>query len=124
MADLIRPPWNMLALIILPAAIFSDFWSLLLFFRAHTSVNPLYPEKATHLVTTGSYRYSRNPMYLGLVMLLLAWGIFLGSLSVFLFVPLFIFILTWMQVIPEEKILADKFGQPYLDYKVKVRRWL
>ena len=124
LADLINPPWNKLALIILPVAIFIDFWSLFLFFRAHTSPSPLHPEKASHLVTSGIYRYSRNPMYLGLVLLLVSWGIFLGSLVALLLIPLFVFLLTGLQIIPEEKILDEKFGQQYREYKQKVRRWL
>lgn len=101
-----------------------DLSSLLLFFKHHTTPNPFKPGKTKHLVTDGFYRYSRNPMYLGLLMLLKSWAIYLGSLTPFLILPLFILILTFSQIIPEEKILEEKFGQTYLDYKSKVRRWL
>lgn len=63
-------------------------------------------------------------MYVGLLLLLIGFAILQGSLSAFLLIPLFIFVLTSQQIIPEETILEDKFGQQYMDYKMSVRRWL
>ncbi|MEE9302341.1 MAG: isoprenylcysteine carboxylmethyltransferase family protein, partial [Thiotrichaceae bacterium] len=79
---------------------------------------------ASHLVTSGMYRYTRNPMYVGLAILLTGWAIYLGSASPFLLIPLFVFVLTIQQIKPEEVILEEKFGQEYINYKNSVRRWL
>jgi len=124
MFELISAPWNQFGIVIMFVALFTDGLSLLQFFRVHTSINPLRPEKASTLVTTGMYRLTRNPMYMGLLLLLVGWGVFLGSLLPFACIPLFIFVLTRQQIIPEELILEQKFGQQYHDYKVSVRRWL
>ena len=105
-------------------ALFIDFWALSLFFRSRTSPNPMKPEKASELVTAGLYGFSRNPMYFALLLLLTGWAINLGSLSPFLLLPLFVLILTSQQIISEEQVLEEKFGQVYLDYKQKVRRWI
>lgn len=70
------------------------------------------------------YRLTRNPMYLGLLLVLVGWAIVLGSVSSFIVLPLFVVILTVQQIIPEEKVLEQKFGQQYRDYKQSVRRWL
>jgi protein-S-isoprenylcysteine O-methyltransferase Ste14 len=121
---LIPSPWNKLGLVLIVVAVVVDFWSLGLFFRAHTTFNPLHPERTQTLVTEGTYRYTRNPMYVGMLIILSGWGIWLGSFSPFLFLPLFMLVLTVQQIIPEEKILEQKFGGTYLDYKARVARWL
>ena len=72
----------------------------------------------------GLYRFTRNPMYLGMLTWLAGWGIYLGSLSPLIMLPVFIWVLTVQQIIPEETVLAEKFGDDYLAYKQKVRRWL
>ena len=98
--------------------------AMLRFVRARTTVHPLHPEHASRLVVAGTYRYTRNPMYLGLLMLLAAWALWLGSLSVWLVLPLFVFVLTRLQIVPEERALAAKFGEDYHAYCGAVRRWL
>lgn len=120
---LIPPPWNKLGLLLIIAAIAMDFWSLGLFFRAHTTFNPIHPERTRALVTDGPYRYTRNPMYVGMLVILLGWCLWLGSVSPFLLLPLFLWVLTVEQVIPEEKILEQTFGARYLEYKARVPRW-
>jgi len=122
--EIIAMPWNRLGILVMFVAMFTDGLSLLQFFRVHTSINPIHPEKSKVLVTTGLYKHTRNPMYLGLFLLLLGWGIFLASVSPFIVLPFFIVVLTVQQIIPEEKILEQKFGQPYKDYKQSVKRWL
>lgn len=94
------------------------------FKKAKTTVNPIYPDAATQLVIQGIYRYSRNPMYLGFVLLLCAWGLFLGDLITFIVIPAFILIITYFQIIPEERALTEKFGEAYKQYLVTVRRWI
>ena len=121
--EVITDPWSKLGLIFIVMALFTDGLSLLQFFRAHTTINPLHPEKAEHLVITGMYRFTRNPMYVGLLLLLVGWAVLLGSLTAFIMLPIFVMILTDQQVIPEEEILEQKFGQQYLYYKKSVKRW-
>ena len=72
----------------------------------------------------GVYRYTRNPMYLGFLWVLFAWGIFLGSLVALMGLPIFVWIITQFQILPEEKVLAEKFGQDYQTYLSEVRRWM
>ncbi len=115
--------WQKLGLLIIFLAIFTDGFSLIQFFRAHTTINPLHPEKTEKLVTTGMYAISRNPMYCGLLYLLIGWGLVLGSVSPFMMLPVFVIVITRLQIIPEEAILEVKFGQQYRDYKNTVRRW-
>lgn len=98
--------------------------AVLRFLRARTTVHPLHPEHATALVVAGTYRYTRNPMYLGLLLLLVAWALWLGSLAVWLVVPVFVFVLTRLQIVPEERALAAKFGAEYQAYRAAVARWL
>jgi protein-S-isoprenylcysteine O-methyltransferase Ste14 len=94
------------------------------FRRAKTTVNPFNPDKASSLVCTGIYRYTRNPMYLGLFIGLAGWGIYLSS-AIALVLP-FIFVLTInrLQIIPEERALESIFRSRYVEYKTRVRRWI
>ncbi|AKD38036.1 isoprenylcysteine carboxyl methyltransferase [Pasteurella multocida subsp. multocida OH4807] len=98
--------------------------SLWQFMQANTTVSPFSPEKSTVLVTNGVYRISRNPMYLSLALLLLAWALWLGSLSAVIFFMLFILLMTEMQIKREELALEKLFGETYVAYKQQVRRWL
>ena len=82
------------------------------------------PEKSSALVCTGIYKYSRNPMYLGMALLLLAWAIYLASAWALLGVLAYVLYITRFQIIPEERVMEKLFGQEYLAYKAKVRRWL
>jgi protein-S-isoprenylcysteine O-methyltransferase Ste14 len=101
-----------------------DFSSLVNFLFSKTSVNPMKPEKTQVLVTSGMYRFSRNPMYLGLLLLLTGWALYVGALSALLLLPLFVLTITKMQIQPEELVLEELFGQSYLEYKSTVRRWI
>jgi protein-S-isoprenylcysteine O-methyltransferase Ste14 len=94
------------------------------FRRSRTTVNPLHPEQATALVTGGVYRVSRNPMYVGLLLCLLAWAIYLASPLALAGPVAFILFINRFQIAPEEKILAEKFGRPFAAYCTSVRRWL
>ncbi len=94
-------------------------------FRHHgTTVNPHTPGKSASIVTTGIYAYTRNPMYLGLGLGLVAWTVFLGNLAAALGVPVFIVYMNRFQIAPEERVLAEKFGAPYDEYCRRVRRWI
>ena len=99
--------------------------SAILRFREHeTTVHPSKPEEASAIVTTGVYRFTRNPMYLGMVFALTAWGIKLGNLLSLACVPLFVAYMTVFQIRAEERTLRSLFGEPYDEYRKNVRRWL
>jgi protein-S-isoprenylcysteine O-methyltransferase Ste14 len=120
----ISSPWNKIGLAIIVLAIALDSSSLFLFFKKHTTVNPMHPDHTKSLVTEGLYRFTRNPMYVGLLVILTGFAIYLGSVTPFLLLPLFYWLITTQQIRPEERILEEKFGQQYLDYKKRVKRWL
>jgi protein-S-isoprenylcysteine O-methyltransferase Ste14 len=94
------------------------------FRRAKTTVNPLKPESASSLVTSGIYRISRNPMYVGLALFLVAWAVYLASPWAFLGVVAFVIYINYFQILPEERALAALFGSEFALYQSKVRRWL
>jgi protein-S-isoprenylcysteine O-methyltransferase Ste14 len=94
------------------------------FRSARTSVNPMKPEIASSLVTSGVYRFTRNPMYLGLCLLLVAWALFLSSLWAFGGPLLFILYMNRFQIAREETALSAIFGEEFANYKAKVRRWI
>lgn len=94
------------------------------FRRARTTVNPLKPGTTSSLVTSGVYRFTRNPMYLGMAVVLLAWAVFLSSAWSLLGPLVFILYMTRFQIMPEERVLSSMFGAAYLDYRARVRRWL
>lgn len=100
-----------------------DLLSILAFLQHKTTINPLHPNKASSLVTSGPYRYTRNPMYLGLLCLLIGWGFYLANFATFIVLPFFMCILTTQQIIAEEKILKAAFGSAYQNYKNTTRRW-
>lgn len=101
-----------------------DLMGLLAFRAAKTTVNPLAPEKASALVTGGIYRITRNPMYVGMSLLLLAWAAHLSALLAFAGPFVFVLYITRFQIQPEERVLIKRFGEAYTDYAARVRRWL
>ena len=94
------------------------------FRRAQTTVNPLKPETSAALVSTGVYSFTRNPMYLGMTLVLFAWAVYLSSIWSLLGPVLFALYITRFQIVPEERVLAGLFGAPFAAYKKRVRRWL
>lgn len=94
------------------------------FLKARTTVNPMRPERAATLVTSGIYRLTRNPMYVSLAGLLLGWAVWLGNPTGLIVIALFVALMNRVQIIPEERALAAKFGDDYAAYKARVRRWL
>ena len=94
------------------------------FRKAKTTVNPMKPEAASALVTGGVYRITRNPMYVGLTCVLLAWAVFLAVPWALLGPVAFMAYVTRFQIVPEERALASAFGTDYRDYTASVRRWL
>lgn len=113
-----------IAVVIALAGLAFDFSGLLAFFRSKTTVNPLKPERASALVTGGVYRFTRNPMYVGMLLFLLAWGVYLDCLLAFIGPVLFVLYMNRFQIGPEERVLRQKFGAPFEDYMGRVGRWL
>ena len=84
---------------------------------------PVKPHAST-LVTRGVYAMSRNPMYLGGLIMLLGWAVFLQSGLAFLFLPVYVLYINRFQIGPEERVLASLFGETYVAYQARARRWL
>ena len=100
---------------------FSGFFA---FRRAQTTISPLHPERTSHLVLSGVYRLTRNPMYLGLLLVLISVALWMQSFWALLVLPCFVLYLTRFQIIPEERHLITLFGEAYEQYCQRVRRWL
>ncbi|HHG90958.1 MAG TPA: isoprenylcysteine carboxylmethyltransferase family protein [Devosia sp.] len=94
------------------------------FAKAKTTVNPISPDKASALVTTGIYGVSRNPIYVADMLFLLAWGFYLANPLSLVLAFAFIPYINRFQIMPEERALQELFGEEFAAYKKKVRRWL
>ncbi|TAH40538.1 MAG: isoprenylcysteine carboxylmethyltransferase family protein [Dokdonella sp.] len=94
------------------------------FRRSRTTVNPLKPETASELVTDGVYRFTRNPMYLGMALVLIGWAVFLSTPASLLGVVLFMAFIDRFQIRPEERAMRGLFGEAFSAYASRVRRWL
>lgn len=94
------------------------------FRKAKTTVNPTKPHQATSIVESGIFHYSRNPMYLGLLLLLIGFAYWQENGLSLLTCVGFIWYMNRFQIEPEERTLTQIFGQPYVDYKTRVRRWI
>ena len=112
------------AAILVAAALAFGLLGVFAFRASRTTVNPLKPEQATALVTSGIYRVSRNPMYVGMCSLLLAWAAWLSALLPFAGPIVFALYITRFQIQPEERALIELFGEQYTQYAARVRRWL
>ncbi len=95
-----------------------------IFAKNKTTINPVQPEQASKLVTDGLYRITRNPMYLGLLLLVTGVVIWFENLAGIASILLFMVTMTMFQIKPEEKVMEEKFGSEYLAYKRQVRRWI
>ena len=94
-------------------------------FKKHkTTINPIKIETASSLVVSGIFSYSRNPMYLGMALILLGLSLKFNLIGGLIFTTLFILFITNFQIKPEEKAMQKIFGEEFLSYKNKVRRWL
>ena len=91
---------------------------------AGTTVNPMSPGSSSSLVVTGVYRYTRNPMYLGILLILCAWAVYLSNLAALAFLPAFVFYMNRYQIEPEERALASLFANEFSKYQAEVRRWV
>ena len=94
------------------------------FRAAETTVHPMKPQESSALVVRGIYRVTRNPMYLGMLLILVAWAVWLANAVAFVLLPLFVVYLNRFQIGPEERALEARFGAAFADYARAVRRWL
>ena len=98
-------------------------WGVLAFRRASTTVHPMHPDKASALVIAGPNRWTRNPMYVGMLLALAGWGVWLGGGVALAGVAVAWGWLHRFQVLPEERALTARFGTAYEAYRARVRRW-
>lgn len=118
------PHRNAIAFTLLVAGICVALLGAASFRTARTTLNPLNPEKSSALVRSGIYQYTRNPMYLGMLLVLLGWATFLSNVLAFVVLPGFMIYMNRFQIVPEERALASLFRQEFAAYQAKVRRWL
>ena len=113
-----------LSILIVIIGLACAFPSFRLFSRHKTTISPFTPSETAVLLTEGMYRYSRNPMYLALLLLMISATIWFGSWLGILISLIFIFLMNSLQISPEEDALLEIFGEEYNEYKNKVRRWI
>ena len=94
------------------------------FRRAQTTVNPTRPHAASSMVTSGIYRRTRNPMYLGMLLVLAGWAFFLRNVAALALLPVFVLLISRLQIQPEERALGQSFADEYERYRRSVRRWI
>ncbi|NYT65017.1 isoprenylcysteine carboxylmethyltransferase family protein [Alcaligenaceae bacterium] len=97
---------------------------MLTFKRSGTTSDPRHPDQASTLITSGVYRWTRNPMYLGVLLILLGWGVFLDNALALVVAFIFVPYISRYQILPEERLLQNKFGAVFSSYMRKVRRWI
>jgi protein-S-isoprenylcysteine O-methyltransferase Ste14 len=119
---LVPSPIHLAGAVLVVAGLAIALWAAGLFRLAGTPVVPF--TQSTALVTGGIYRWTRNPMYLGMIIALIGLAVVLGTISPFLPIPFFVWQIRRKFVLPEEAFLEEIFGSRYLEYKARVRRWL
>ena len=124
LANFVFPARNAFAIGLAAAGFIIGILGVVTFQRAKTTVNPTKPQSASSLVSWGVYRVTRNPMYLGGLLILLGWAIFLSKLIAFFFLPGYILYISLFQILPEERVLTTLFGPAFIAYKSRARRWL
>ena len=122
LAEVIPAPWHYAGIAIAAAGVALGLSSVRLFRSAHTTLIPFHESSA--LLTSGPYRFTRNPIYLSMVVLLLGACVFAGSLAPFLVLPAFVFVIDRVFIAGEEAMLARTFGAEYRAYCARVRRWI
>ena len=119
--DLPANKW--LAVVLVSVGFVTGMSGVMTFRTAKTTTDPTKPH-ASSMVTWGIYALSRNPMYLGGLIMLLGWAIFVSNVLVFACLPAYVLYINRFQIAAEERVLASLFGQPYAAYQARVRRWL
>ena len=119
---IIPPLWNLLGIIPLALGVILNLVADKAFHRANTTVKPF--KESSVLITSAAFRISRNPMYLGFVLILVGIAVLVGSLTPYVVVLAFVIFIDRMFVTGEEQMLAEKFGVEWEEYKRNTRRWL
>ena len=119
---LIPFPWNLIGILPLGFGVLLNLIADKAFSRNNTTVKPF--EESTALITDGVFRFSRHPMYLGMVLMLFGLAILLGKLSPLLVLPVYVILMESVFIRTEEKMLEEMFGDSWTNYKQKVRRWI
>ena len=119
---IVHSPYTYAGIVFVVLGIVLNLWSDSLFKKARTTVKPY--ENPAELITSGPFRISRHPMYLGMVAILLGVAVLLGSIIAFWFPALFLLVMELMFIPLEEKKLEELFGESYLNYRKKARRWI
>lgn len=94
------------------------------FARKSTTVNPHKPENTKEFVQSGVYKFTRNPMYLGLLIVVLSPVFYWGNAATLIIPPLFVWYMNEFQIKPEEEVMEQKFGKAFVEYRKEVRRWI
>jgi protein-S-isoprenylcysteine O-methyltransferase Ste14 len=115
---------NLISLFLMTVGFIVLLIAISAFIKLKTTINPLKPEAASSLVTTGIFRISRNPMYLGMLLLIISLWIKTGAVLGFILVAGFIAYLNYFQILPEEQAMKGLFSDKYKTYCQQVRRWL
>ena len=123
-AEWISADWQRAGYVVMAAALVVDLWALALFHRSRTTIHPLRLGDNRTLVVDGIYRLTRNPMYLGLLLLLTGFAVRLGSATPFVLLPVFVFVVERLQIVLEERFLSEKYGHAFEAYRARVRRWV
>ncbi len=118
----IPSPYNYLGIILILFGIMINLWTDQLFKKAKTDVK--YHKIPSKLITSGPFKISRNPMYLGMLIIIFGVAIILGNLIVFIFPIIFVIIIQKRFIPGEEKNMEKTFGKRYLEYKNEVRKWI
>ena len=121
--DFAFPAHTWVAAGLVAAGFLTGMTGVVTFRKARTTTNPMKPG-ASSLVTWGIYTLSRNPMYLGGLIMLLGWAIGLSNAVAFLFLPAYVLYINRFQIAPEERALTSLFGATYAAYQARARRWL
>ncbi len=120
--NILHPPVTYSGAIFIVIGFIITIWSAVLFNKAGTAIKPF--DESTHLVTKGMYQVTRNPMYLGMVVILLGIALLFGTFTPFFLIPIFIWLIQTIFIGNEEIMMERIFGDEYREYKKRVRRWL
>jgi protein-S-isoprenylcysteine O-methyltransferase Ste14 len=113
-----------LGAILMLLGVLTDAYAAVMFFTAKTTISPIAPQKSSTLIVNGPFKLTRNPMYLGMAILLVGWALVLQNPLALLGPIFFVIYITRFQILPEERILSQKWGDAYTAYKSKTKRWL
>jgi len=119
-----QPDFKAIGIIFLILGLIIIFLAVLKFIKIKTTVDPTRPHKTSNLVISGIYKITRNPMYLGMLFLIMAYTIYTNNVVGSITIPIFIFYINKFQIEPEEIEMRKKFGESFENYCKKVNRWI